>query len=223
VKTEDGVPLEINRVGTLGAMGPGVFDARFRYVALGHIHRGFAVDAAVSDRPRVWYSGTPVQVGSVEAPDARSVLLVEVDADGATVEALRVPCRRRLVPLSGTLAEVTEAVRRLTVPQGELPPYVTAQVTLDAPDALADERVLKAAAQNTSCAPIVVQIHASVTRKGGSVTDLLPRTDERPLEPEEAFLFAWRAAHGAASSPPEPVLSRFRLLLERTARTETAR
>ena len=211
VGDEDAVPLEINRVGTLGAMGPGIFDPRYAYVALGHIHRGFAVDPAA----RVWYAGTPVQVSAVEAAEGRRVLLVDVDAGGARVEKLTVPCTRRLVPLTGTLDAVCEALGNLRVPVGELDPYVTVHATLDRPDTRAEAAVLAAAAANTGCRPVVVQVHARVARQGSGALDARPLFDDTALTPEEAFTFAWRARYGSEAAPPDPVLQRFRELVTR--------
>jgi exonuclease SbcD len=211
VGDEDAVPLEINRVGTLGAMGPGIFDPRFSYVALGHIHRGFAVDPAA----RVWYAGTPVQVSAVEGAEGRRVLLVDVDAGGVRVEKLAVPCARRLVPLAGTLDEVCEALGRLRVPSGELDPYVTVSATLARPDTRAEAAVMAAAAANTACRPVVVQVHARVARQGLGALDARPLFDDAVLTPEEAFTFAWHARYGSEAAPPDPVLQRLRELVAR--------
>jgi len=209
---EDGVPAEINRVGTLGAMGPSVFDPRFSYVALGHIHRGFSVEPS----GRVRYSGTPMQVGSVERAEHRRVLLVDVDAQGTKVEALPVPCRRRLLSLSGTLEEVTAGLAALRVPEGELPPYVTVRVLLDAPEPRMTEYVQKAAERNKACAPRVVEVNAPLARKGGAVGGFdVPEGTQ--ITPDAAFLFAWQASHGRESKPPDAIVERFRSLLERSA------
>ena len=205
---EDGIPMEINRVGTLGALGPSIFDPRFAYVALGHIHRGFSVDEG-----RIRYSGTPLQVGSVEKADSRRVLLVDVDADGTRVETLPVPVRRRLVSLTGTLEEVRAGLKGLQRPAGELPPYVTVRVMLDAPEPRVVEYVREAAALNKDCAPLVAEVQGVLVRKGAAVAALsLPEGTQ--VTPENAFMFAWQAEYGRDSQPPEEVLQRFRSLLE---------
>ena len=148
---EDAVPIEINRVGTLGAMGPQVFDPRFGYVALGHIHRGFAVDPA----QRVWYSGTPVQVGSKEPAGVRRVLLVDLDESGGSVrvEKVSVPVTRRLVTLSGPLEEVVAKLANMTWAESELPPYVVVEALLDKVDLGARERLRTKAPEGPGADP----------------------------------------------------------------------
>lgn len=215
VEAHDAVPAEINRVGTLGAMGPDIFDPRYAYVALGHIHRGFAVDK----ENRVWYAGTPVQVSAVETPDARRVLLVDVDANGATVQKLPVPTRRRLLPLSGPLDEVIQHLRTLKVPDGELPPYVTIQATLGAPNLRAPEALL-AAARDNPMGPAVVHVQTAVVRQGGATVDHTPVFGDRPPTPTDAFLYAWRTRYGEGATPPDPIMQRFLQLVERNAAKE---
>jgi exonuclease SbcD len=210
---DDSIPYEINRVGTLGAFGPDIFDPRFAYVALGHIHRGFAVDAG----RRVWYSGTPVQVSRTEAANARRVLVVDTEArteSGAlVVEAVAVPVTRRLVHVTGTFDEVEERLKALTWDANERPPLVSAEAVRDRYMSGA-ERFLREAALANSAHPVdlvearvVVQGKAEVTV--GAVD--LPRGDE--ITPEAAFSFAWRNAH-SGQAPSDEVLAHFRALLE---------
>lgn len=204
VSEEDAVPVEINRVGTLGAMDPGIFDVRFAYVALGHIHRGFAVGSG----GRVHYSGSPIQVSVAESPASRRVLLVDLEGGEARVEPLAVPTTRRLLALRGSLDEVVAGLQHLSVPEGELPPYVSARVTLRAPEPRVAELVREAASRNAACAPLVVDVQAQIQRAGEGGA---PRAiaDARRVTPEEAFLFAWRARYGADAAPSAPVLQRF--------------
>jgi exonuclease SbcD len=209
VTADDAVPLEINRVGTLGAMGPGIFDPRFSYVALGHIHRGFHVD----DARRVHYSGTPIQIGSAEGPDTRRVLLVDVDAKGVQVQPLAVPCRRRLLSVSGRLDEVRAKLELLQVPEGEDPPFVSVRVALDAPEPRVIEFVREAAQRNRLCAPKVVEVQAGVQRSGPAV-QTVEFSEGTQVTPEAAFLFAWQSSHGRDSQPAQEVWQRFRSLIE---------
>ena len=208
VTAEDSVPAEINRVGTLGAMGPGIFDPRFSYVALGHIHRGFHVD----DARRIHYSGTPIQVGSVEGAQTRRVLLVDVDSSGVQVQPLAVPCRRRLVSVSGSLDEVRAKLELMQVPEGEAAPFVAVRVMLTAPEPRVREFVIEAAQRNKACLPKVVDVQSPLQRTGPAVQAIdLPEGTQ--VTPETAFLFAWQASHGRDSQPPHDVWQRFRSLL----------
>jgi exonuclease SbcD len=207
---EDAVPIEINRVGTLGAMGPQVFDPRFSYVALGHIHRGFAVDPD----QRVWYSGTPIQVGSKEPADSRRVLLVDLDESGGTaaVEKLPVPVTRRLVTLSGPLDEVTAKLANMTWPDSELPPYIVVEALLDKVDLGARERLRTRAPQGPGGQAQLVEVQTRI-QKAVTEARLVGAPTGEALTPESAFLYAWKARHEGAEVP-DGVMQRFRSLLE---------
>lgn len=206
---EDAIPLEINRVGTLGALGPSVFDERYAYVALGHIHRGFAVD----DARRIHYSGTPVQVSPVEPASSRRVLLVDIDASAVKTQGIPVPQRRRLVRLDGTLAEVIAAVKAARPGEGELPPYLVASVQLREPNPRADDEVRGAVKGLGDLAPIVVDVFTQTVAAEGEGPVLIPTKDVRELAPTEAFLFAWRLKYPGSEGPPPEILRRFQSLL----------
>ncbi len=217
VSAEDAVPFEINRVGTLGALAPDVFDPRFAYVALGHIHRGFSVDGEAG---RVRYSGTPVQVSAAEGHANRSVLIVDIDASGATATRLPVPTRRRLIALRGTFDEVREKLRGLAWSEGELPPYVAFEAELGAPNPGAESELRALRRQGPGGAAEIVSVRAEVARKGGAAGDLGAFARGHALTPEEAFGFAWQGRHGPDSAPPIEVLQRFGQLLSRLASGE---
>ena len=209
---EDAIPVDINRVGTLGAMGPGVFDERFGYVALGHIHRGFTVDP----ERRVWYSGTPLQVGADERWDARRVLLVDVDERGVAVTSLPVPTTRRLLRLRGPADEVRQELAKIEWGAAELPPYVVVEATVAELDPGLRETLRGLAPEGPGGAATIVDVRTLLQRgagtEGGSLQDRLPPGDS--VTPEQAFLFAWQMKHGEQSLPGAAVMQRFRSLLE---------
>ena len=131
-------------VGGTGAVGAGVFDG-FDYVALGHLHRPQAIGGG-----RIQYSGSLLKYSFAEADHAKSVNLVELDAEGnCTVERIPLVPRRDLRILEGELAALVAAAA--TDPARD--DYVLARLTdhgalLDAmgklrsayPNALAIER-----------------------------------------------------------------------------------
>ena len=208
---EDAIPNEINRVGSLGAMGPGIFDPRFVYVALGHIHRSFPVD----EGRRVWYSGTPIQVGSKEPADGRNVLIIEITGEGrlGVIERVKVPVKRRLVSISGPYDEVEHRIRTLTWDPSELPPYVVVDASLKQVDTGAVGKLKALAPKGPGGVAALVQIttalgaEAAVGVEGGVRR---PRLDE--VTPETAFLFAWEKKYGG-TQPEDEVMQRFRSLL----------
>ena len=131
-------------VGGTGAVGVGVFDG-FDYAALGHLHRPQAIGGG-----RIQYSGSLLKYSFAEADHAKSVNLVDMDAEGnCTVERILLVPRRDLRILEGELAALVAAAA--TDPARD--DYVLARLTdhgalLDAmgklrsayPNALAIER-----------------------------------------------------------------------------------
>ena len=131
-------------VGGTGAVGAEVF-AGFDYVALGHLHRPQAMAGG-----RIQYAGSLLKYSFAEADHAKSVNLVELDAEGCcSVERIALVPRRDLRILEGELAALVAAAA--TDPARD--DYVLARLTdhgalLDAmgklrsayPNALAIER-----------------------------------------------------------------------------------
>jgi exonuclease SbcD len=99
VEATDGLEREV-RQGGLDMVPLSAFDGP-DYVALGHIHGR----QQLSDRVR--YAGAPLHYSFGEQHKPRGSWLVDLDADGlATVEWLELPVPRRLVTLTGPLAEI---------------------------------------------------------------------------------------------------------------------
>jgi exonuclease SbcD len=74
----------------------------FDYVALGHLHRAQKVGTEA-----VRYSGSPLKYSFSEAGHAKSVSIVELDADGTVrVEAVELGARRDVRVLAGSLEEI---------------------------------------------------------------------------------------------------------------------
>ncbi len=95
-------------IGNLGQITADAFPALFDYVALGHLHR----PQVVGGQARVRYSGAPVPLSFSETSYPQQVLLLTFgEGPGCpTIEALEVPCARRLLRLRGSLAEVLAAI-----------------------------------------------------------------------------------------------------------------
>jgi exonuclease SbcD len=204
---QDAVPEPIHRVGTIGALGPAIFDERFAHVALGHLHRSFPVAGR-----RIWYSGTPVQFSAAEPPDARVVLLVDLDGAGSRVEPLPVPVTRRLLKVAGDLDAVRARLPALEWADGELPPYLLADVVLPEHRPRLREELQGLLREGPGGRPQLVELRARAAQAPGREAEAaLPAPDA--LTPEVAFRFAWGLRNQGAA-PPEPVLRRFLSLLE---------
>lgn len=113
-------------IGMLEAVHGALFDPRFRYVALGHIHRAYRVEGT-----RAWYAGSPVPLSARESQRAQAVLRVTIPQDArvdATVEKVDLPRHRRLVDLIGTPEEVTRGLAALRHEEGALPALVSVRI-----------------------------------------------------------------------------------------------
>jgi exonuclease SbcD len=86
---------------------PAALFAQFSYTALGHLHR--PQEPLVEGGAVVRYSGSPLRYSFSEAGHAKSVTLVELDADGVKSAApVPLPQPRPMVELRGTLAELLD-------------------------------------------------------------------------------------------------------------------
>ncbi|TNF23878.1 MAG: exonuclease subunit SbcD [Deltaproteobacteria bacterium] len=187
--TPDDYITHIHQVDRAGTLPASIFDRRFSYVALGHIHRAFAV----GDRP-VWYSGSPVPLRLKEAETPRHVLLVDIAADGeARVERREVPRFRDLVLLEGDRGQVEEGLAALSS-DAPLPPIVYARVTVDGYDPGVQAALQEVLAQRDDgddarphLAGVRQQAAAPVAAPSPVADDEGLRPSLRDLTPEDVF------------------------------------
>ncbi len=198
-------PAEIHMVGSIGGLPPEIFDERFRYVALGHIHRSYQVGAS-----QAYYSGSPITLSLAEAKRARSVRIVDVGSDGTQVRTVEVPQARSVLELTGTVSEVADKLRGLQW-DNALPPIVYASVEVEAFRATAEEELRKAATARSGVSPHLVQVRQSRPRPQGpgGQTAAAP-VGLRELTAEEVFLKL--CAH-RQESVDEALLNAFRSLV----------
>lgn len=173
---------EVHQVGTIGGLPPDIFDPRFRYVALGHLHRGFGVAGSVAH-----YSGSPVAYRLEEAAMAHRVLIVDVPAgDGEpTVQAVPVPTHRRIVALRGTVEEVAAALRGLEWSEA-LEPVVYARVSVERYRSEIDEQLFEVLRERGKRAPRLVDIAQELSAEAARPADA-PVFQRRDVTPEEVF------------------------------------
>jgi exonuclease SbcD len=197
ISAED-FPLPVHSVGTLGALPPSIFDARWEYVALGHIHRCLAPEA-----PRIWYSGTPVAMGFTEL-SPRQVLLVDLDGSESKprVTALTPPARRRLERLRGAPDAVFARLSEMGLEDTDLPPLV--DVVFEVPHYQANLRhQIQRALDGLARPPIVVGLRQESSERGPEESELDERVPvpSARLTPWEIFERAWVRRHQV---PPGP-------------------
>mgnify|MGYP000854689110 CR=1 FL=1 len=193
----------------LGAMPADIFDPRFCYVALGHLH-------ALQDAGggRVWYSGTPVALTEREAESTRHVLLVDIDdAAAVRVTPLPVPSFRRIVAFEGSAPDIDAQIRALRWTE-PLVPHITARLVVERPgewraSALEDALLSHPAERR----PVLV--HApEVLSEAAQAAARSHRAPTRPLaelHPEEVFRSLVLQRTG--SEPPPALLGAFHELL----------
>jgi len=199
---------EIHQVGTIGALDPGLFDPRYRYVALGHLHQCFS-----PDENRVWYSGSPIAMNLTEAHTPRSVLLVELDGESTRVRGLPVPTWRPLIELRGSLEAVIEGLERLDW-STPFPPFVSPVVEVVDYEPRVDSLLLTACQTHAEAArPRIIRIRQERTRSPERAeADEAEQTPPlRELGVEDVFERLFRQKKGR--SPDLDTLIAFRSLL----------
>ena len=179
---KDDAPLEIHLIGSIGGLPTSIFDPRFAYVALGHIHRGYRVGGT-----QAWYCGTPVALNVKEGRSPRRVNLVDLAPDGVlTVTPLPVPQTRQVLAFSGSLEQVKAELSALVWTE-PLPPLVKVEVTV-ASRTLGIEEEIRLLVEGLNPRPILVAIIQTLVRplpQGGTVEAVPPRLAD--LTPREVF------------------------------------
>lgn len=206
---------ELHMAGSVGALGPEVFDPRFCYVALGHIHRAYAVDV----QGRVWYAGAPVPVRFDEADVAGEVL--EVDLAEVAVQRLAVPRARRLVRLIGEPEELVERLERLRV-EAPLAPFVHAEAVVERHIPGLGGRLLAAVERNPAQPSPMLLATLQTRARGMDDSEPAPEAARlRDLNPEQVFTALHRARRGTA--PSAELLGLFRRVVSEASDGREAR
>lgn len=211
---EDDYGTPIHMAALIGGLPPEIFDPRYSYVALGHIHRPFAVDG-----DRAWYSGSPVPLSVEEARWPQRAILVEVEGrrpePQITLEHLEIPRWRELLEVKGSLDELSARLMALSSPC-ELPPFLYVEVLVEHYKVDIARPLLEALAMHPpERRPRILRV--SQTLQAPELEEdpfALPTTPLRNLEPEEVFVRLVRLKH--QNEPREELLYAFRELLGET-------
>ncbi|TDP72213.1 metallophosphoesterase family protein [Bradymonas sediminis] len=209
-------PEYLRTVGTIEAMGPKIFDPRFRYIALGHIHRPFPVGAR-----HIRYSGTPIATSVDERAPSRQVILVEFDAEDPAnpldIQPISVPCWREVFKLEGNRSELSEALRGLKA-EADAPAAVFLTVLLEQSDIVGVshldhfQKILK---ENhpSGRVPIIAEItqrfatRAELQADGGEPMPTLAPIEE--LTMSDVFAALYQQKNGTDQPPPPRLLEKF--------------
>lgn len=227
----EGDPHQPRRIHLGETLGPEVFDARYSYVALGHIH-----DVKLYEEGRVCYPGPPVPTNRVEALTApRKMARLELRDgvfDGPTL--VDVPQWRRSIHLRGRLpAVITSLLERVApgeapapsthsnapldedrpshlVPEHEeLAPYLYLDLDPGDDGAITHGRILTLLEEHELPVHLVSWNLIEPEGEGGAGGEATSYDD---LDPETLLAEMYRARHG--EELPEALLLTFREVLD---------
>lgn len=191
-------------VGGLQGLSTDIFGAGYAYVALGHIHRAYAV----STSPQVRYAGSPIVLDHTEADRPHSVTLLEVEADGSVRhELIEVPQHRAFHRVEGTADEICARITQLAL--SPLPAFLDIVQLVEQQELRGDARV--DAAIEALPEPRPVKLSHTKRLQGAPVEPEV--TDLPPLEevsPEELFLRLFATKHQVA--PSDTIVELFRTI-----------
>jgi exonuclease SbcD len=186
-------------IGNLGAVGADLFEG-FDYTALGHLHR----PQKVAGLETIRYSGSPIALSFSEAADAKSVVILELQAhspapillpinlsDGQKnegrridIQLLPIPAARRLTRATANRATLVADLQ--TVPAGS---WAEITVKLDAPEPDLDRQVREASAGRFEVLKVLANLPVSESApwqaKAPTLHDLQPRDVFRELLTEK--------------------------------------
>ena len=206
--------IEHGSVGTIEAMSPEIFDERYDYVALGHIHRSMPVGG----RRHIRYSGTPVALSLEEARAARRVVVADFEAhndrgDSPAIETLEVPKWRDKLELAGTMKQLEEMLGGLPR-ECRYPPalYLTARVTAEelVADRIGPLQELLDEEYDDEWRPIIVDLQEERTDAAEAEAQEPDRQRIDTADPMEVFAAIYERENRDGGPPPEEMVEAFR-------------
>lgn len=162
-------------LGNLVRMGAPAFPDSIDYFALGHLH----APQSVKGKDNWRYSGSPLPIGFPEGTQEKHVVVAEFqDEAEPTIRSIPVPVFRRLITLTGGMADISGQLTALGT-TGE-PAIVDVMLTDAYPGALANESIRETAAQFNNISIRRVRTESQTVTStladsaGDSVSDLDP-------------------------------------------------
>jgi exonuclease SbcD len=171
-------PLETHLVGTLGALPASIFDPRFGYVALGHIHRNYTVAGG-----RAHYCGSPVPLNAREGAAQRQVNRVWLEQGGLAWDRVPVPSFRKVLEFAGSPEEIQAALAGLAWDE-PLPAMLSLELRVDSHQTGLEEAVRTQVAA-LDPRPTLVELRQVQLRSAAEGLPELPALDA--LAPREVF------------------------------------
>lgn len=196
--TEDDYGTALHNVGTIESLPPSIFcPTLYRYVALGHIHRGYRVGSGPAN-----YSGSPLTM-RFNSSELTPRQVVEVDSTTGEYARIAIPILRKLKNIRGPLDTVKQELRTLKG-YGELDTWVNVDLETDELMLDVGERL------NALVAPNVRILN--IYRHRGAQLDLAdtrePLPDVRKMTPRSIFETLYGLHHPGAP-PSDNILRKF--------------
>lgn len=196
--SEEDYGTALHNVGTIDALPSSIFcPDLYRYVALGHIHRGYRVGAGPAN-----YSGSPLTM-RFNASELTPRNVVEIDSTTGEYVRVPIPILRKLVNIRGPIDAVKQELRTLKA-YGALETWVNV-------DLETDELMLDVSEQLDALTAPGVRI-LNVYRHRGAQLQLTdtrePLPDVRKMSPRSIFETMYGLYHPGAP-PSERILRKF--------------
>lgn len=204
----DDAPLEIHMVGTLGGLPKDIFDSRFSYIALGHIHRSYQIENS-----NAYYCGSPLPLSIKESKSPRYVQIISFqnkETKEFIIKKLQVPLRRKIEEIKGNIEEIFHQIKNLVWETPE-PPILCIQVFVDFYTPGVDLEIHK---KINSCFPQKPPLLASVRQNPKVVTGISQENHKaislKDLTTEQVFIKMCESLNQVVD---EDLLKAFRNLL----------
>ncbi len=105
-------------IGNQAAVESDAFSVHYDYVALGHIHK----PQVINKMEHIRYSGSPIALSFSEKKDQKSLVIIELkEKSKLELNIVNIPKFRSLEKLSGTFAQLEEALSEYPKKEGLLP------------------------------------------------------------------------------------------------------
>ncbi|WP_158999296.1 exonuclease subunit SbcD [Pigmentibacter ruber] len=181
----DDAPQEIHMIGTMGGLPSAIFDSRYSYIALGHIHRAYRVDQS-----NAYYSGSPIPLSIKESNYPRYVQLIsyEKGSKAKTVQKIEVPVLRKILEVKSNLEQIHSILLNISW-QTPMPPILAISVQVNSYHSGLDlelKNILKNKFQDAS--PIIAYIRQIPAKSDNNVLASKEAFSLKELTPEQVFL-----------------------------------
>ncbi|MGY3802701.1 exonuclease subunit SbcD [Pigmentibacter ruber] len=203
----DDAPQEIHMIGTMGGLPSAIFDSRYSYIALGHIHRAYRVEQS-----NAYYSGSPIPLSIKESNYPRYVQLIsyEKGSKAKTVQKIEVPVLRKILEVKSNLEQIHSILLNISW-QTPMPPILAISVQVNSYHSGLDlelKNILKNKFQDAS--PIIAYIRQIPAKSDNNVLASKETFSLKELTPEQVFL---KMCHTYNEIVDENLLQAFRSLL----------